>query len=42
MNRTGDFFVGAGANRLLEMCAGFFFLAIAWPGDVYTRSERVE
>jgi len=23
-------------------CAGFFFPAIAWPGDVYTRLERVE
>ena len=23
-------------------CAGFFFPAIAWPGHVYTRLERVE
>lgn len=22
--------------------AGFFFSAIAWPGNIYTRSERVE
>jgi hypothetical protein len=22
--------------------AGFFFPAIAWPGNIYTRSERVE
>lgn len=42
MNHTGEFFEGAGSIRLLEEHAGVSFLAIAWPGDIYTRSERVE
>ena len=42
MNMTGEFFQKAGSTRLPETFAGFFFLAMAWPGDIYTRSERVE
>ena len=42
MNTTGELFLDAGATRLPEAFAGFLFLAIAWPGDFYTRSELVE
>ncbi len=41
MNSTGEFFQEA-STRFPEMFAGFFFLAIAWPEDFYTRSELVE
>jgi hypothetical protein len=42
MDTTGEFFLEAGATRLRKNIAGFFFLAIAWPGEIYTRSEPVE
>jgi hypothetical protein len=45
MNITGgSIFLNASCIRPRERMtgAGFFFPAIAWPGDLYTRLERVE